>query len=62
VERYTLSLALNPTNAAVRGNRAAAYLKLRLWAEAAADCDAALEADDIDAALAATLTTARSRR
>jgi hypothetical protein len=45
VERYTISLALNPTNGSVRGNRAAAYLKLRLWAEAAADCDAALEAD-----------------
>lgn len=31
-----------PHNASVRANRAAAYIKLRLWPEAVVDCDAVL--------------------
>lgn len=34
-----------PSNTSVRGNRAAAYIKLRMWDAAVADCDVALESD-----------------
>jgi tetratricopeptide (TPR) repeat protein len=45
VEHYTVSLGFQPSNTSVRGNRAAAYIKLRMWNEAVADCDVALESD-----------------
>eukprot|EP00798_Chlamydomonas_sp_ICE-L_P013753 gene13753-19657_t len=45
VERYTVSLGYWPEAAPVHGNRAAAYIKLKMWAEAEADCNAALALD-----------------
>lgn len=34
MEHYTRSLGFKPENASVHANRAAAYIKLRLWADA----------------------------
>ncbi|GAX83699.1 hypothetical protein CEUSTIGMA_g11124.t1 [Chlamydomonas eustigma] len=45
VERYTISLGFVPTAPAVHANRAAAYIKLRMWDAAVADCDMALTQD-----------------
>ncbi|WIA17323.1 hypothetical protein OEZ85_014188 [Tetradesmus obliquus] len=42
VEEYTLSVSLDPAAVPVYTNRAAAYLKLKEWQAAAADCDMAL--------------------
>jgi len=42
VDAYTLSLALEANSAPVHANRAAAYMKLRRWEDAEADCTAAL--------------------
>ena len=45
MERYSVSLGYSPGAAAVHGNRAAAYIKLKMWAEAEQDCDTALQHD-----------------
>ena len=45
IEAYGLSLALDPSSAATRCNRAAAYMKLKRWHDAIADCDAAIKSD-----------------
>lgn len=45
MEHYTVSLGFLPNSASVHANRAASYLKLHMWAEAVADCDAALALD-----------------
>lgn len=42
IERYTLALGFKPNNAPLHSNRAAAYMKLGLWAEAEQDCSYAL--------------------
>lgn len=50
IAEYSSALALDPANAPFNSkllaNRAAARMKLRQWAEAAADCTACLELDD----------------
>lgn len=45
VEHYTLALGQKPNNAPLHSNRAAAYMKLSLWAEAEQDCTYALDLD-----------------
>ena len=45
IEAYDLAIALDATNPAFFANRAAAYMKLRRWSDAARDCDAALALD-----------------
>lgn len=45
IEHFTLATELDPRCTAARCNRAAAYLKLRMWADASADCDAVLVLD-----------------
>ena len=42
IDCYTLSLTLDPGAAPVHANRAAAYMKLKQWENAEADCTAAL--------------------
>ena len=42
IDAYTLSLTLDPQSAPVHANRAAAYMKLKRWDDAEADCTAAL--------------------
>eukprot|EP00775_Hariotina_reticulata_P001727 gene1727-2070_t len=42
VEHYTVAVELYPQQVAAFANRAACYLKLRLWADALVDCDMAL--------------------
>lgn len=45
IEAYDVSIALDATTPAPFANRAAAYMKLRRWSDAARDCDAALALD-----------------
>jgi hypothetical protein len=45
MEQYTAALELVPTNASYFGNRAAAYLMLRQYRQAADDCGRATEID-----------------
>ena len=45
IEAYDVSIALDAANPAPFANRAAAYMKLRRWSDAARDCDAALALD-----------------
>jgi Flp pilus assembly protein TadD len=47
VSAYTLAIRLMPTAAAAYSNRAAAYLKLKQYKEAEADCTKALEIDPL---------------
>jgi tetratricopeptide (TPR) repeat protein len=44
-EEYTVALELAPTNASYFGNRAAAFLMLRYYRQAADDCSRATELD-----------------
>mmetsp|Transcript_21582 Transcript_21582/g.56290 ORF Transcript_21582/g.56290 Transcript_21582/m.56290 type:complete len:420 (-) Transcript_21582:972-2231(-) len=45
IERYTISLGYRPANAPLHANRAAAYIKLKMWDAAELDCDNALLVD-----------------
>lgn len=45
IEHYTLSLGFHANNPSVHANRAAAYLKIKMWDAAETDCTMALELD-----------------
>lgn len=59
VEAFTVATLLDPQSAAARANRAAAYLKLRMWSDAETDAGMALQMEPAN--LKARLRRAQAR-